>query len=135
MKYLLDANLSHRVADLLRSAGLDATHVREYDLHRADDEEIVRFAHTENRVIVSEDTDFGEILAKSGRDAPSLVLLRSANAWTPEQQATLLTANLPGLEEELGRGAVAVLEPARVRLRRLPLLPPSAETPDEPTDA
>lgn len=35
MKFLLDSNLSHRVAQLLREAGIDATHVRDHDLQRA----------------------------------------------------------------------------------------------------
>lgn len=37
MKFLLDSNLSHRVAQLLRDAGIEAVHVRDHDLQHAAD--------------------------------------------------------------------------------------------------
>ncbi len=40
MKFLLDSNLSHRVAQLLRDAGIDAAHVRDKNLqHSTSDEQ------------------------------------------------------------------------------------------------
>ncbi|MGH3814520.1 MAG: DUF5615 family PIN-like protein [Pseudonocardiaceae bacterium] len=44
MKFLLDSNLSHRVAQLLRDAGIDATRVRDNDLQHATDLTILMFA-------------------------------------------------------------------------------------------
>ncbi len=44
MKFLLDSNLSHRVARLLRDAGIDATHVRDHELQHATDLTILMFA-------------------------------------------------------------------------------------------
>jgi len=37
------------------------------------------------------------------------------------QQVALLLANLPALEQDLGEGAVVVLEPGRMRVRKLPI--------------
>ncbi|MGQ0719155.1 MAG: DUF5615 family PIN-like protein [Pseudonocardiales bacterium] len=37
MKFLLDSNLSHRVAQLLRDAGIETAHVRDHDLQHATD--------------------------------------------------------------------------------------------------
>jgi predicted nuclease of predicted toxin-antitoxin system len=47
-------------------------------------------------VIVSADSDFGELLAAArGATRPSVVLLRSPDRLTSDEQATLLAANLP----------------------------------------
>lgn len=63
MKFLLDSNLSHRVAQLLRDAGIHAAHVRDHELQHATDSMILEFARQHAFVLVSEDTDFGELLS------------------------------------------------------------------------
>lgn len=74
-------------------------------------------------MLVSEDTDFGAILALRNVDRPSVILLRSADPLTPDDQAQLLLANLPGLEEHLRVGSIVVIDRSRIRVRRLPFLP------------
>jgi len=75
-------------------------------------------------VIVSEDTDFGELLARQRTAAPSFVLLRTDGSMTPDQQAGVLIANLPTVREDLGQGAIVVIKRDRLRIRSLPLIPP-----------
>ncbi len=53
MKFLLDSNLSHRVAQLLRDAGIDAAHVRDNDLQHATDSMILDFARQHAFVLVT----------------------------------------------------------------------------------
>jgi hypothetical protein len=61
-------------------------------------------------VIVSADTDFGELLAAApGATRPSVVLLRSADRLTSDQQAALLTANLPVVADDLKAGAIVTI--------------------------
>ena len=97
MKFLLDSNLSHRVAQLLRDAGIDAAHVRDNDLQHATDSVILEFARQHAVVLVSEDTDFGELLARQCTVAPSFVLLRTYEPMTPNDQAAVLLTNLPAV--------------------------------------
>lgn len=116
MKFLLDSNLSHRVAQLLRDAGVDAAHVRDYDLQHATDLMILEFARQYLFVLVSEDTDFGELLARQRTVAPSFVLLRTYEPMTPDEQAAILLANLPRLRGDLDQGAIVVIERSRLRV-------------------
>lgn len=121
MRLLIDQNVAQRVATLLRDAGHDAVHVAERGLSSADDDAIVALALSEARVIVSEDTDFGALLARSGAQLPSFLLLRGAEPLRPEDQAALLLANLGAVEDDLARGAVVVFARGRVRVRPLPI--------------
>lgn len=71
MRFLVDANLSPRLADLLRAAGHDATHVRSLRLQDADDEVIFARAVDDGSVLVSEDTDFGRCWPAVALPAPA----------------------------------------------------------------
>jgi predicted nuclease of predicted toxin-antitoxin system len=124
VRLLIDANLSPRVAALLGAEGHEAVHVADIGLLTASDEVILAHAAAAGLVIVSADTDFGELLAVSGAVRPSVVLLRSADRLAPDQQAALLAANLPAVAAELDAGAVVAIARGRLRVRRLPVHAP-----------
>jgi predicted nuclease of predicted toxin-antitoxin system len=121
LRFLIDNALSPLVAERLGEAGHDAVHVRDYDLQAATDEVIVERAREEQRIVVSADTDFATILALRLAREPSFVLFRRGSERRPEQQAALLLANLPAIQDDLATGAIVVIEPGRLRIRTLPV--------------
>ncbi|MDQ7027735.1 MAG: DUF5615 family PIN-like protein [Anaerolineae bacterium] len=122
MKFLIDHNLSAKVADGLQELGHDAVPVSAYDMSRADDDIIFDRAAAEDRVIVSSDTDFGMLLAIRQSKKPSIILLRLFGTMQrASEQVALIDNNLPNIKVHLDAGCIVVIEPSRIRIRLLPI--------------
>ena len=121
MRFLVDNALSPRLALGLRDAGHDAVHVRDRGLQRADDATLLELAASEERVLVSEDTDFGTLLALGAVTRPSVVFFRHMLDRSAAALQSGLLNNLGSIESELDKGAIVVIEPERIRIRRLPI--------------
>lgn len=120
MKFLIDNALPPRLASLLRQAGHDAVHLRDYGIQHAHDKLILLRARQEDRTIVSADTDFGALLANQDTPAPSFILFREPDLASAESYAERLLAILPVLEADLIKGCVVVFRAGRIRVRNLP---------------
>lgn len=118
MKFLVDQAVSWHVARDLNATGHDAVHVREIGFAAADDEKILRHAADEQRVVITQDTDFGTLLMVRRAQRPSVILLRLRDG-RPEAHSRVLLANLQEVEDDLQEGAIVVLTDATIRIRML----------------
>jgi predicted nuclease of predicted toxin-antitoxin system len=121
VRLLVDNALSPVLAGALRATGHDVVHVRDLGLTSAEDKAIFARAATEDRVIVSADTDFGTLLALRGERAPSVVLWRRAVPRRPLAQAVVLHDAITRTSDALEAGAIVVVEATRLRIRTLPI--------------
>ena len=121
MKFLVDNALSPLLSQLLREAGYDAVHVRDFGMQAAADIQILARAKLEDRIVVSADTDFGTLLSHNEENAPSVILIRRISDRHPTKQGAIIIENLPDLEDDLLSGAVVVFDEQRIRVRPLPL--------------
>ena len=121
MRFLVDENLSPKIAWLLTQAGHDSVHV--YDLRAAGsaDVDIVELAVNGGRVIVSADTDFGAILASNRATEPSVILVREIMDLRPPDFVAVVVPQLELLEPHLKSGAIAAFSAKGIRVRPLPL--------------
>ncbi|WP_406067507.1 DUF5615 family PIN-like protein [Micromonospora sp. NBC_01638] len=122
MRFLVDNNLSPKVAAGLTGAGHEATHVREHGLSAAPDEKVMAKALADRSVLISADTDFGTLLAASRAPGPSILLVRRISSRRADQVVSIILANLPPVLDDLQRGAIVVLGEDSVRVRSLPIL-------------
>ncbi len=120
MRFLADMGVDIRIVEWLRQNGHDAKHLREEGLHRMPNGEIFVKAISENRVIVTFDLDFGEIVAFSQGQKASIILFRLHNTRTSHLIKRLTTV-FADATDALEQGAVVVVEESRHRIRHLPL--------------
>jgi len=121
VKLLVDANRSPVVALILARAGNDAVHVADVGLLTASDKAIAGFAHDSGRCVITSDSDFGTILARTKAVGPSVNLLRHTNDIAPGDQAELVKQALAVGEKALRAGAVVTISRDRIRVRDLPI--------------
>ncbi len=112
-----------RTADRRRPprSGHDALHVRERGLQSAEDPVRFELAEREDRILISEDTDFGTLLAMRDSAKPSVILFRHMPDRSAASLSRILLANLSAVEADLPARALTVFESSRIRLRRLPI--------------
>lgn len=120
MRLLADMGVSMGTVGLPREGGHDAVHLHEQGLQRLPDAEILKKAVAEERVIVTFDLDFGDLMALGIERAPSVMILRLHDD-TPDLVARRLLEILDRRQAELENGALIVIEDARYRMRRLPI--------------
>jgi predicted nuclease of predicted toxin-antitoxin system len=116
VRWLADECVSAELVTRLRDAGHDVSYVCDF-APRATDAEVAGQAHSDARLLLTEDKDFGELVFRQQKPVPGLVLLRIA----PEQRA-IKWARLRLAIEQFGDklfGRYTVIEPARLRSRLL----------------
>ena len=120
MRFLGDMGVSWRVLEWLRAAGHNAIHLREEGLQRLPNGDIFKKGFAEQRIVLTFDLDFGEILAGSAGQVVSVVLFRLHDTRTEHVIERLRTV-LNESSDALLAGAIVVVEENRLRVRKLPM--------------
>ncbi len=120
MRFLGDVGISPRSIERLRKQGHDAVHLHELGLARLSDSEILQLAVDENRIVLTHDLDFGELVAASGSRIPSVVVsrLRRIQADRVGHHIDLV---LKKHGPESLNGAILSVTEGQIRVRRLPV--------------
>lgn len=120
MRFLADAGISPKTVEFLRRNGHDAVHVRELGMQRAPDAMLVEKARSEDRILLTFDLDFGEILALGVLARPSVVIFRLS-----DERADSVNRRLDQViaeqTEALASAVLILVEDTRYRTRRLPI--------------
>ena len=116
MKLLLDENLSASIAIELRAEGFDAVAVFEAGLGGESDQTIRAFAIANSRIIVTLDSDFGNLLRFPTGETPGVIRLK-LHPPTEEAIRGELRSCLAVLRSVDLRGKLAVVHKGMIRIR------------------
>lgn len=117
MKFLLDVCSSSRaLTQFLREREHDAVSAMQIDA-RATDVQLMELALKQNRVLLTEDKDFGELVFVHRLPHPTIVrFMQMSVAQQVSAMDDLLNQHVQALEN----GALIVVTPGRIRIRLHP---------------
>ena len=119
MRLLIDMNLSPDWVTFLRAHGYEADHWSSIGPADAADIAIMRYAQEHAYAVLTNDLDFGIMLALSIASKPSVIQVRSDKVL-PTEIGMMVRDVLRGLEAQIIAGALVTVHPAKTRVTLLP---------------
>ncbi len=126
MRFLVDECTGPAVARWLRSLGHDVYSVFDDESRGTDDADVIKKAYEEDRILITNDKDFGEIVFREGTLHHGIIFLRLSNERSPnkiERLRVLLEGNADNLQDQY---VVVTENKIKFASRRLPNDPHSS---------
>jgi predicted nuclease of predicted toxin-antitoxin system len=116
LKILLDVNIGTTIANSLQNAGHDVVRAA-LSFPTWADVALLDLAFRESRIIITEDSDFTDLIFSFGHQAPpSVIFIRR----DPERQRSFVDRVLEVVLNDRLQGHIVVLSPAATRYRPFP---------------
>jgi predicted nuclease of predicted toxin-antitoxin system len=120
-KLLADENVPAKAVEALRAAGCDVLSIQEH-APGVSDAQVLRLAATQQRILITFDRDYGELIFRQNLAAgPSVIYFRDA-PLTPSDVSDAVLALVAS--PDAIQGALVVVSRRSVRARRYPKIPP-----------
>jgi predicted nuclease of predicted toxin-antitoxin system len=117
LKFLMDADMPRSSAQVIRNMGFDVEDVRDIGMRAAKDREIIDYALINERIIVTRDTDFGEVLRYPKH--PGAIILRLPYTFRAVEINRRLEEFFKSVREDDIRETITIVELSRYRRRSL----------------
>lgn len=115
MKLLADEGVDKPIVEKLRRSGFDVTYILE-DAQGVDDEFILKVSLGEERLLLTQDKDFGELVFRLRQAHYGVILVRLLGL-APEVKAEIVLRVLHQYQEELYK-SFTVIQPNAIRIRK-----------------
>lgn len=115
IRFIVDVNLGNGVEKYLESLGYDVLTVRSVN-PSMEDKQIVEIACREERIILTLDKDFGDLVYKSGMNHKGILILRIED-WSLKNKKDVLDWILNQHIEEL-QNAFSIYHKGVLRIRK-----------------
>jgi predicted nuclease of predicted toxin-antitoxin system len=100
---------------MLRNDGFDIDYVLEL-IPGAEDEAVLEMAYSQQRILITQDKDFGELVFRLHQPHHGIVLIR-LEGYTPQFKAEIVTRFLQQHEKEM-LDKFTVIQPNAIRIRK-----------------
>jgi predicted nuclease of predicted toxin-antitoxin system len=121
MRFLADESCDFAVVRALRASGYDITAVSEIT-PRAKDSNVISLAVREERILLTEDKDFGRLVYAHGQKTLGVIFLRYPNS--ARKQISKDVVKFVKQQRERLIGCFNTIQPGRIRIHQ----PPSNKT-------
>jgi predicted nuclease of predicted toxin-antitoxin system len=122
VKILIDVNLTPVWVEFFAAHQIESVHWSTLGDSRALDPEIMEFARENALIVFTHDLDFGSILAVTHARGPSVIQARVEDP-VPAVIGRAVVAAIRENATYLLRGALMTLDPDKLRIRILPIVP------------
>lgn len=115
MKFLADEGVDISIVRGLRASGFDVYYVIE-EVRSLGDDELLQIAYAENRILITRDKDFGELVFRLNKLHTGVILIRLEGYHTKDRSEIVCKAikqHLTDLDN-----AFAVIQPNAIRIRK-----------------
>jgi predicted nuclease of predicted toxin-antitoxin system len=116
VRWLIDECVDSELAETLKQAGHDVVYMSDV-APRSTDTEVIGRAHQEQRLLLTEDKDFGDIVFRQAKPVPGIVLIRIDTKRRHLKQRRLIAA--VGWFGDRLVGHYTVIEVSRFRSRAM----------------
>ena len=120
LKFLVDESSGKKLASSLKEKGYDAEYI-DKEFLGADDETILKIAIKEDRILITNDKDFGELIYKNKKHSRGVILLR-LNVNNPENRLNMILYVIERFGERL-MGKFFVVSESGIRIRSINISP------------
>jgi predicted nuclease of predicted toxin-antitoxin system len=114
VRFLLDQSADARLIPHLQSLGHDATRIGREHAHGLPDEQVLRIANREQRVLIAADLDFGDLVVRLKQPHAGVILFR-LEATDIATKIQRLDDVLREYADQLDRFIIVTLRSIRVR--------------------
>ena len=115
LRFLVDVGVGKKVEKWLQGHDCNVKSIRDIN-QRMPDKEILKMAVSEKRLVITMDTDFGELVYNSGLPHAGVLLLRLEDAAS-DQKVEVVSKIMERYSDRL-MGAFSVFKNGRLRIRK-----------------
>ena len=121
MKILIDMNLTPQWVNFLTENNIESIHWSSIGPSDAPDTVIIQYAKTHDFTVLTNDLDFGFILAITHGIKPSIIQMRTG-ALGPDRIGSIVVNVIDLLIADIDQGALVTIDQHKTRVTLLPLL-------------